>query len=100
MQSYEHNPWLVHLVAKLLAGDQAALGLLGHSPFPADKPPKFIKLDLYRYKMTRLGDKSTGAWWKRTFLKEYLGPLSLDNPQLLTYLRANFGWEPSPRRAQ
>lgn len=41
LQRYQHNPWLVHLVAKLLMGDKNVISLLSHDPFP-DTPPKLV----------------------------------------------------------
>lgn len=38
-QSYQHNPWLIHLAAKILSGDPVVLSLLAEYPFK-DKPPK------------------------------------------------------------
>lgn len=40
-QSYQHNPWLVHLAGKLLAGDPSINSLIAHNPF-SDKPPKCV----------------------------------------------------------
>ena len=51
--SYNHNPWFVHLVYRLLHGQQEVLDLMGPNPFP-DKPPKFIRAQLYTYHYTEL----------------------------------------------
>lgn len=40
-QRYQHNPWLIHLVAKLLKGNKEAISLLSHNPFP-DTPPRYV----------------------------------------------------------
>jgi hypothetical protein len=89
MSNYQRNPWLVHLVYKLLEGDADAIGLFAENPFP-DQPPRFIRAELYRYEMTKPGEGS--AWWRRTRIEEYLPPLSRDNPQVLRYLQ-RYGWE-------
>jgi lipase maturation factor len=89
MQSYRSNPWLVHLVSKLLRNDPGALSLLANNPFP-ERPPRFIRAELYEYEFTRFGDQ-TRAWWKRKRIAEYLAPLSLQSPGLLNYLRGH-GW--------
>ena len=89
MSDYAHEPWLVHLVYKLLRGDPGALSLLAEGPF-RDHPPRYVRAVLYRYEFTRLGE-GTSAWWRRTPLAEYLPPLSADDPALLDFLdRA--GW--------
>jgi hypothetical protein len=83
------EPWLVHFVAKLLAGDAGARGLLARDPFGA-RPPRFVRARYYRYQFTRRGDAS-GAWWSRSRVGEYLPPLSLDDPRLVEFLREQ-GW--------
>ena len=73
----------------LLNGDREVLGLLGRNPFP-DSPPKAIRAALYRYEFTAPGDGS-GAWWKRTYVREYLPEVSLESPSLRAFLSAH-GW--------
>ena len=88
MSSWRYNPWLLNFVAKLLQNDPAALSLIDPTPFPG-KPPVFIRARLYRYRFTTAEEKKqTGAWWARTFLREYLPPLSLNNPALRRILAA------------
>jgi lipase maturation factor len=87
MEDYRSNPWLVRLVAKLLAGDAGAASLLATNPFERG-PPKFIRAELYEYRFTRFGDP-TGAWWTRTRLGPYLSPLSLETPALRRFLQAS-----------
>ncbi|GFO66381.1 lipase maturation factor family protein [Geomonas paludis] len=70
-----HSRWFVHLVIKLLQGDQQTLALLRHNPFP-DAPPRFIRALYYRY---NFGDKQ---WWRRELVGEYLVPVSLEHPVL------------------
>ncbi|CAM9466079.1 unnamed protein product, partial [Choristocarpus tenellus] len=57
-QNYQNNPWLVHLVAKLMdPRDETrsrAASLLTLDPFAVDNeggggPPRFIKADLFNY---------------------------------------------------
>ena len=90
MQDYRSNPWLVHLIYKLLQGDAAALSLLANNPFPL-APPKFVRAELYDYEFTRFADHTT-AWWKRQRIGVYLAPLSLDNPALMKFVESR-GWE-------
>ncbi len=79
------EPWLVHLVARLLEGDAASRRLLAPGPF-SDHPPRFVRARVYRYRFTARGE-GDGAWWVRTLVSEYLPALSRDDPRLVDYLR-------------
>jgi hypothetical protein len=79
---YESQPWLVHLVAKLLAGDRLTLSLFAKNPFP-DRPPRFIRVARYRYRFTRAGEP---GWWHREYVSNVLPPLSRGDPELVEYL--------------
>ena len=89
MADYRSQPWLVHLVYKLLTGDAAVAALLGHNPFP-ETPPAYIRAELYEYEFTDFDD-CTGAWWRRRRLGEYLPALSAANPSLVGIVDS-FGW--------
>lgn len=75
MSDYRYHPWIINLVAKLLAGNKEVLGLLKEDPFHGEKP-KFIRAQLYLYKYT---DDNTEAWWHRTKVGLYLPALTLDD---------------------
>jgi hypothetical protein len=79
MSSAAAHPWLLTLAVRLLEGDQATRKLLGRpDPFP-DRPPALVRARLYRYRFTTSAERrSTGAWWSRELLGEYLPPLRLD----------------------
>ncbi len=85
-------PWTLHLVWKLLHNDAGALDLLGGNPFP-EGPPRFVRATLYRYRFAPFGER---AWWAREKLGEWLPPLSVDDPRLVSYLEA-FGWIEAPQ---
>jgi hypothetical protein len=89
MSDYRHQPWLVHLVYKLLLADPGALSLLGQNPFPGERPT-FVRAELYEYEFTGFDD-SSGDWWKRRRIGQYLPAVSAHNPALLNVLRS-FGW--------
>ena len=74
--------WTVELVWKLLHNDRGARSLLENDPFP-DAPPRFIRARLFRYEFAPPGEK---AWWKRTFVVDWLYPLSRDDPRLEKFL--------------
>ena len=51
--SYQHNPWLIHLMYRLLVGQPEVLQLLDLPPF--DKPPLYVRAKLYTYHYTDPG---------------------------------------------
>jgi hypothetical protein len=89
MSTVGQEPWLVHLVSQLLRGDPGPKRLLARDPFP-DAPPRWVRAELYRYEFTRPGDGSRD-WWRRTWVQDYLRPVSLDDPALQRFL-ATYGW--------
>jgi hypothetical protein len=89
MSQAEDEPWLFHLVDKLLRGDPAALSLMADGPFRR-APPRYIRAELFRYRFA-IGDRR--AWWRRTRQGTYLPPLALDSPLLTATLQA-YGWGP------
>ncbi len=90
MERPEYNPWLIHLIWKLLHNDKNAISLLANNPFP-DKPPKYIKVEFYRYSFAPIGNKD-GLVWNRTYIGQWLPPLSVPNQELREYIKA-YGWE-------
>jgi hypothetical protein len=89
MSPYWDHPWILNLVAKLLRGDRATLGLLRGNPFP-DKPPRQVRVDQYLYKFAPSGSKDV---WTRTRVASYLPPLSIDHPSFRETLERQ-GWLP------
>jgi Lipase maturation factor len=87
MGEVSDEPWTVHMVSKLLRGDPRILGLLASNPFP-DRPPRYIRAQLYAYRYAPLGSH---AWWERDLVGEWLPPLGLEDPRL-NKLMAAFGW--------
>jgi len=87
MQSPQNNPWLIHLVWKLLDNDPLALELIEYNPFP-DEPPQFIRIQLYKYEFIEPWEEGV---WKRELLGTWLVPLSKNTPELQQYIQAN-GW--------
>jgi len=85
------DPWFVPLVARLLQNDGPTLSLMAGNPFP-DRPPAFIRAELYEYRFTTFAERrATGRWWSRTPAGEYLPPVSLRTPELLDMLEQQ-GW--------
>ena len=74
---YQHNLWFQNFCVRLLQGSPEVLGLLEKNPFP-DKPPRYIRAELYDYHFTNFAERrATGTWWKRELIGEYLPPFSL-----------------------
>ncbi|MFJ9664905.1 lipase maturation factor family protein [Streptomyces sp. NPDC101219] len=72
------EPWFGGLVERLLAGDRDTLRLLRASPFPPDAPPRYVRARLFRYRFsTRRELRETGAWWQRTYVRDFLPPTRL-----------------------
>ncbi|MDN5383841.1 lipase maturation factor family protein [Streptomyces sp. LB8] len=70
--------WFGALVERLLRNDRDTLKLLRRSPFPPDRPPRYVRARLFRYRYTSLRElRATGACWDRTFVREYLPPTRL-----------------------
>ena len=90
METPQQNPWLIHMIWKLLDNDKNALSLLANNPFP-DNAPKYIRVQFYQYKFADLSNKD-GAVWNRTYIGAWLPPLSRSNPELQKYIM-DYGWE-------
>ena len=87
MPSPYYRPWFIHLLAKLLAGDGAALSLLRKNPFP-DRPPHLVRAQYYRYRFTTPEERrQSGCWWQRELVGTYFPPVSLADPEFRKILQ-------------
>jgi hypothetical protein len=69
--------WFIPFLGKLLENDRATVTLLRRNPFP-EQPPRFVRASFYRYRFaTRAERKQTGAYWVRSYIGEYVPPVSL-----------------------
>ncbi|MBO1332061.1 lipase maturation factor family protein [Streptomyces sp. VRA16 Mangrove soil] len=69
--------WFEPFVERLLEGDRDTLRLLRHCPFP-DAPPVYVRARVFRYRYTTWGERrASGAWWERTYVREFLPPTRL-----------------------
>ena len=73
-QPYQQNPWLLHVIGKLLTQPAEINPLLSVNPFPAAEPPKFIVAAKFRYSFTKPDslEARKGDWWTREYLGEYV----------------------------
>ncbi|MFJ5840104.1 lipase maturation factor family protein [Streptomyces shenzhenensis] len=73
--------WFGALVERLLENDRDTLRLLRRSPFPPDRPPRYVRARLFRYRYTTWRElRETGACWERTYVREFLPPTRLSAP--------------------
>jgi predicted DCC family thiol-disulfide oxidoreductase YuxK len=78
------SPWVLSLMARLLEGSQPVLGLFASNPF-ADRPPRYVRAELYDYQFTDRRTRSrTGQWWLRRREATYVPPIRLTNSQAAT----------------
>jgi predicted DCC family thiol-disulfide oxidoreductase YuxK len=76
--NYQQNPWFENFCERLLRGSAPVLALLQKNPFPRH-PPRFIRAELYEYRFTTPAERrSTGAWWHRELVGEYLPPATFN----------------------
>src|SRR5262249_21950448 len=87
LSDYQREPWIVHLVYKLLKGDRCVMDLFANAPFPKH-PPRYVRALFYEYHFTR-NRRAGGAWWKRALIGTYLFPVSVGDPSLLEFLRVS-----------
>jgi hypothetical protein len=81
--SPETEPWLPHLVYKLLAGNESIEPLLEEDPFP-ETPPKYIRARVFEYRFTTWGQDGR---WERAPARKWHRPLTVADPALTDYLR-------------
>ena len=92
MAERPRDPWVIHLVWKLLDGDRAVRELLAEDPFDG-APPAWVRIRRFVYHLEPLG---ADTWWTRDREQLWLRPVARDDPELRAAL-ARFWW-PSPSR--
>ncbi|MCR8940851.1 lipase maturation factor family protein [Streptomyces sp. OUCMDZ-4982] len=72
--------WFGPFTERLLRGDRDTLRLLARNPFP-DGPPAHIRARVFHYRFTDPHElRATGRWWDRTYVREFLRPVSRPLP--------------------
>jgi hypothetical protein len=96
MQRPGDHPWLLRWMILLLRGESAATALLAEDPFEG-RAPHAVRARLYTY---RFAPADSPDWWERSLQREWLPPLSLDDPAVDELIR-RMGWDDlaEPRRA-
>src|SRR5204863_6394715 len=71
--------WFMPFLAKLMRNDRPMLALLRKNPFPA-QPPRYVRATLYHYRFaTRAERKQSGVFWVRSYVGEYVPPVTLQH---------------------
>ena len=73
LSDYQHNPWLVRFLGRLLEGSPDVLDLLEWNPF-ANHPPHYVRAVVCDYHFTHWGE---AAWWTRGPERIYCPAISL-----------------------
>ncbi|HMP89013.1 MAG TPA: lipase maturation factor family protein [Kiritimatiellia bacterium] len=74
--NYQHNPWFMNFLVRLLEGEPSVLKLLETNPFP-EEPPRMIRAVLYDYSFaTREQNKDEYLWWNRNLKGLYCPTLT------------------------
>jgi len=79
----QREAWVLALVDALLRAEPAVLALVEHDPF-AGAAPTFVRVSIYRYAFTDLGEP---GWWRRERLGTFIRPLAQDDAELQAELR-------------
>ena len=75
MGTADQYPWTYNLIDKLLHNDPDAVSLFAFNPF-ADKPPRYIRAVLYRYKFAKPGNVRKD-YWEREKIGDWIGAVAL-----------------------
>jgi len=74
---WQQSSWVVNAQLRLVEGSPSVLRLFRRDPF-GGKPPALVRTVLWQYWFTDEATKrATGAWWTRTLIGPYTGPVSL-----------------------
>lgn len=90
MSPVPRDPWVIHLVYKLLDGDTLIRGQLAIDPFDG-KAPTWVRIRRFVYHLEPYG---SNTWWTRDSEELWLEPVHKDTPGLREAIE-RFGW-PSP----
>jgi predicted DCC family thiol-disulfide oxidoreductase YuxK len=60
----QDEPWFSRFLERLLENEPSVIALLRSDPFP-DKPPVYVRAELYQYTYAGAADHAAGRWWNR-----------------------------------
>ncbi|HEU4732879.1 MAG TPA: lipase maturation factor family protein [Kofleriaceae bacterium] len=78
MYDEPHDPWVLHVVWKLLDGDRAIRELLASDPF-GGAAPRFVRIRRFRYHLEPYG---AATWWTRDREQLWLPPIAQGSADL------------------
>jgi hypothetical protein len=90
MYDQPRDPWVLHVVWKLLDGDLSIRALFAVDPFDG-AAPRFVRIRRFIY---HLAPSASPTWWTRDHEQLWLPPIALDSAGLRETLE-RFGM-PSP----
>jgi hypothetical protein len=93
MHDEPRDPWVLHVVWKLLDGDRSIRRLLAVDPFDG-AAPTWVRIRRFVY---HLEPYSSSTWWTRDSEQLWLRPLTLETPGLRETLE-RFGMPSPPER--
>jgi hypothetical protein len=70
--------WFPRFLQRLLENEPSVLALLERNPFP-DKPPLYVRAQLYAYTYADSDERAKGLWWHRQRLGLYFPASRLGN---------------------
>jgi len=73
-----HLTWFTRFLQRVLENDPSVLALLEKNPFP-DKPPLYVRAQLYDYTYADSEAGAKGTWWHRRLLGLYFPATRLSN---------------------
>ena len=83
LSHYQHEPWLAFFLYRLLTNQLEVLRLIQTNPFPT-KPPKQIRVLLYRYNFTT--PPSEDYWTRELINTEWFPIISLETQWFMSYI--------------
>ncbi|RAP37748.1 hypothetical protein DID80_03530 [Candidatus Marinamargulisbacteria bacterium SCGC AAA071-K20] len=77
LSNYQHQPWYINFVFRLLQNEPVVTSLLLNNPFQT-KAPKYIRSRVFHYRYNSYERwKSTGNWWNRRYIEDYMPVIQL-----------------------
>jgi hypothetical protein len=71
-QRRDMEPWFTRFIAALADNQPAITHLLAGNPFEGRAPPRYLRVDAYRYRFTTPKERAeSGNWWKAEYLGEF-----------------------------
>jgi predicted DCC family thiol-disulfide oxidoreductase YuxK len=76
LDSRWQEEWFASFLRRLLEGSPPVVSLLATNPFP-DRPPSYVRAELYDYRFADPQAHALGQWWVRRWEREYFPAVGL-----------------------